>query len=171
MSEVLLMYPQMEILNRVFEIVELPKRKRNLHWESDLVECDIEPYRVVPLVSSKQLREEGRIMKHCVGVYDDSCHRGLSRVFSVRDSVARRIATVSLVWQDDYWQLEQVKGPSNAEVLHTTRGNCECESMTESLELTDLYFVSQEILQRYRVAWGEKFERYVCGIIKPNKLS
>ena len=99
-------------------------------------------------------------MDHCVGAYDDLCHRGLTRVFSVRDSIERRIATVALIWQDGYWQLEQMKGPSNAEVIFDTVESYEYEFMSGSFELSEIYFVGQEILTQYRTAWSERIENH-----------
>ena len=142
-------------------------KKRNLQWESDLSECEIGDYLSVPLTNSRQLRAEGRAMKHCVGHYDELCHQGLARVFSVQDLSGNRVATASLIWRDDYWHLEQVRGHENAEVLEIEETFFNGNSTVTQREPSDLYFVGQEILQRYRSAWSERLHKYVCKLINP----
>lgn len=156
-----------DFLNSLFELETKRKKKRNLQWVSDLPECEIGEYRIVPLTTSRQLRAEGREMNHCAGHYDELCHKGLARVFSIQDLSGNRIATASLIWLDDYWYLEQVKGYGNAEVLEGEETFCNGHSIITQLEPTELYFVSQEILQRYRSAWSDGLHSYVCKLMKP----
>lgn len=132
------------------------RSKRNLAWDSALPECEIGDYQVVPLTSSRQLRAEGREMKHCVARYADLCFRGLARVFSIRDLFGHRVATASLIWRNDYWHLEQVKGVMNGNVLDCVETFFDGESTMTAMEPTDLYFVSQTLLQSYRSAWEER---------------
>jgi len=76
-------YP--DFLNSFFELNTASKKKRNLVWESDLMKCDIGDYQIIPLTSSRQPRAEGCTMKHCARHYDEMCHKGLARIFSIRD--------------------------------------------------------------------------------------
>lgn len=145
-----------------------PKSKnRNLQWESDLSECEIGDYRIVPLTNSRQLWVEGRTMKHCAGHYDELCHQGLARLFSVQDLSGNRLATASLIWRDDYWYLEQVRGHENMEVLEIEETSFDGNSTVTQREPSDLYFVGQEILQHYRSAWSERLHKYVCNLLNP----
>lgn len=159
---------QSDFFNSLFGLGTKSKKKRNLEWESDLPECEIGDYLIVPLTTSRQLRAEGRAMKHCVGHYDELCHRGLARVFSIQDMSGNRVATASLIWLDDYWHLEQVKGHENAEVQESEETFFNGNSTVTQLEPTELYFVGQEILQRYRSAWSERLLSYVFGLIQPS---
>ena len=95
-------------------------------------------------------------MRHCVGQYDEMCHKGLARVFSIRDLSNKRMATISLLWRDDYWHLEQIKGLQNADVLESESTFFDGNTTVTLLEPTELHFVSQEVLRRYRSAWNER---------------
>lgn len=156
-----------DFLNAIFGLGTRRKKKRHLEWVSDLPECEIGDYLIIPLTTSRQLRAEGRAMKHCVGHYDELCHRGLARVFSIQDSSGNRLATAALIWLDDYWHLEQVKGHDNAEVLENEETFFNGNSTVTQLEPTELYFVGQEILRRYRAAWRERLHSYVSKLINP----
>jgi len=160
-----------DFLNALFGLDTKPKKKRNLEWTSDLLMCEIGDYLILALTTSRQLRAEGRAMKHCVGHYDELCHKGLARVFSVRDISGHRIATASLIWRDDYWHLEQIKGHENAEVLESENTYFDGNSTVTKLAPTELYFVGQEILQRYRSAWSKQLKSYVCDLISTSRSS
>jgi hypothetical protein len=154
-----------DVLNSLFGLGTKRKKKRNLEWASDLPECEIGDFLIVPLTTSRQLRAEGRAMKHCAGQYDELCHQGLARVFSIRDLSGNRVATASLIWLDDYWHLEQVKGYENAEVQESEETFYNGNSTVTQLEPTELYFVGQEFLQRYRSAWSDRLHNCVCKLI------
>lgn len=154
-------------LNSLFGLGNKRKKKRNLEWVSDLPACEIGEFLIVPLTTSRQLRAEGRAMKHCASHYDELCHREQARVFSIRDLSGNRLATASLIWLDDYWHLEQVKGHENAEVLESEETFFNGNTTVTQREPTELYFVGQEILQRYRAAWSDRLRSYVCNLMKP----
>ena len=65
---------QPDFLNSLFGLGTKSKKKRNLVWESDLPECEIGEFLIVPLTTSRHLRAEGRMMRHCAGTYDELCH-------------------------------------------------------------------------------------------------
>ena len=156
-----------DFLNSLFGLGTKRKKKRNLEWASDLPACELGEFLIVPLTTSRQPRAEGRAMKHCAGHYDELCHRELARVFSIRDLSGNRVATASLIWLDDYWHLEQVKGYENAEVQESEETFFNGNTTVTQREPTELYFVGQEILQRYRSAWSVRLHSYVCKLMKP----
>jgi hypothetical protein len=56
-------------------------------------------WRIVELVSSSELEEEGRALGHCVATYAASCHRGVSSIWSLRcetEKTSKRLLTVEV---------------------------------------------------------------------------
>lgn len=157
---------QPAFLNALFGL-GLQRKKRNLHWESDLAACEIGDYQIIPLTTSRLLRAEGRVMRHCVRNYDELCHQGRARVFSMRDLAGRRVATASLIWRDDYWHLDQIKGPRNAEVLESECTFFDGDSTVALIEETEVYYVGHEVLRLYRQAWDSALGSYVRGLLIP----
>ncbi len=79
------------------------------------------PYRIVPLTTPQQLLEESQAMHHCAVTYISRCCSGCSRIFSVRAaSNHQRIATAELTIFADGWELVQLKGPHNEELIYRT---------------------------------------------------
>ncbi len=78
--------------------------------------------------------------------------RGGARAhFSVRDAISERpVATLSLIWIDDYWHIDQLKGLRNAEVAIHQAIYFDGEETVIDIEMTELYFAAQELFQRYR---------------------
>jgi len=130
-------------------------KKRNRKWTSDLDAVQVGPYLFVPLTCTKELREDGRNMEHCVRSYENLCRINCTRVFSVRDDFTRfRIATLSLIWENDYWHLDQMKGVRNTEVVCAERTYFDGERMVTETDFTDLHYAAQEFVQQYREAWA-----------------
>lgn len=76
------------------------------------------PYRIIPLSTPQQLLEESQTMHHCVASYIDYCIEGSTRIFSVRLAVTNdRYATAELSLCKGEWQLMQLKGKSNRELI------------------------------------------------------
>lgn len=125
-------------------------RKLRLTWPSALPVCEIGEYQVVPLTTSSALRKEGAAMHHCVGRHDILCAAGAYQVFSIRDLNNRRLATMSLVFDQHGWHLDQIKGPENAEVTYTEETFYSGERTETTYEPSDLSYVTQEILRQYR---------------------
>jgi hypothetical protein len=90
-------------------------------------------------------------MQHCVGSHDVLCAVGTYQVFSILDLDNKRLATLSLVFDQYGWHLDQIKGPGNAEVICTEETFYSGERTETVLNYTDLYFVSQEILRLCRM--------------------
>jgi hypothetical protein len=143
---------QVDELNAIFRISK-PSKKRVLVWDSALTAFQLGNYHVMPLTSSWALREEGRVMHHCVGGYDEMCAKGRVRVFSTRDPLDHRVATLSLVFRDDYWHLEQIKGFANKDVSITEDVYYDGERTVVQNDMTDLHYVAHEVLRCYRKAW------------------
>lgn len=71
----------------------------------------------VALTSEPALAEEGTAMRHCVGGYANSCRSGRLRIFSVREERSHaRVATLSVRVGLAHWEVDQLKGPGNADV-------------------------------------------------------
>lgn len=164
-----------------FEDQRHNKMKRQRAWDSlvETYESEIGQFNVIPLTSSSALLEEGIEMFHCVGKYDRACHQGLKRVFSIRDRHDERAATLALIFRDDNWQIEQIKGNGNWEVCLSERsyirdvwGNHEfdCTDMDHcahsyiemdgeqeiyETDYSDLYCLAHEVRDKYRMAWAE----------------
>ncbi|MCP4214583.1 MAG: hypothetical protein GY765_07995 [bacterium] len=70
-------------------------------------------FRIRELVSSSELHEEGRAMRHCVYTYANSCHLGSCSIWSVTEEAAKRkkrLATIEVSRKGD---VRQVRGPCN----------------------------------------------------------
>lgn len=76
------------------------------------------PYELIGLCHDTELAEEGEAMNHCVGTYGDRCRFAPLRIFSVRrKKCGTRVATLSVRENNPgCWGVDQLKGPSNAEV-------------------------------------------------------
>lgn len=84
-------------------------------WASALPACEVMGAAVVPLVTGKELREEGDRMDHCVGDYVERCAHGTSRIFSIKHQ--GEDATLELVEAGKgAWRVRQVFGPENFDV-------------------------------------------------------
>lgn len=75
-------------------------------------------YKLIPLTNSYALYEETKAMEHCVVTYDCQCIEGDSRVFSVRKIASgKRVATAEIRKVANRWQLGQLKGKNNIEMV------------------------------------------------------
>lgn len=131
------------------------RKKRYLKWFSILPECKIGEFRIVPLTNSRLLRAEGRAMGFCVGHYDVLCEELLTRAFSIRDWSGKRVATVSLIWDDRPWCLEQIKGQGYTDVLEDEKTFFDGNSTATQTEPTELYYVAHEIARLHLSAWNK----------------
>jgi hypothetical protein len=79
--------------------------------------------------------------------------------FSVRDLYSNKpVATLSLIWEDEYWQLDQLKGFKNSDLVVDQNIFFDGESLCINTDLSDLYFAAQELLLRCRAAWARDNE-------------
>jgi hypothetical protein len=129
-------------------------KKRNRKWSSDLDAVEIGPFLFMPLTCTKALREEGFAMAHCVRAYEELCRLDYARIFSVRDALnLERVATLSLIWENDYWHLDQIKGMRNVEVICQELTHFDGEQTVTEILVTDVHYAAMELVQRYREAW------------------
>jgi hypothetical protein len=87
----------------------------NTEWDSALCEIVIGRWKIRSLDSAIKLAYEGLSMQHCVASYADQCRDGTYRVFSVtKIGTTKPAATIGIEFESQTWQLDQVKGKSNA---------------------------------------------------------
>jgi hypothetical protein len=80
------------------------------------------PYKIIPLNSPKQLLAESEAMDHCVWSYIESCLSGETRIFSVLEASNNKpVATAELSNHHGQWNLVQLKGKCNEELIHRVR--------------------------------------------------
>jgi hypothetical protein len=65
------------------------------------------------LATVDALREDGFLMKHCIGSYAQLCEEKGSRIFSVRDAEGRRISTLQVHFLKGAWHVLQQRGKAN----------------------------------------------------------
>lgn len=94
----------------------------DLHAEWSKIIPPENPYKIVPLTTPKKLLAESKSMHHCVVTYIESCVSGETRIFSVLDAnYNNRVATAELSNQYGQWNLVQLKGKRNEELIHRMR--------------------------------------------------
>jgi len=83
-------------------------------WHSLLPAFEQGGLRVRPLTSTYDLAQEAYQMQHCVEDYAKSCLAGNYRLFSIAEIAGERpLATASLVKENTYWKIDQIKGRFN----------------------------------------------------------
>ena len=83
-------------------------------WHSLLPAFDQGDLRVRPLTTTYDLAREAYQMQHCVEDYAKPCLSGNYRLFSISEiSSGRALATASLMKEDAYWKIDQIKGRFN----------------------------------------------------------
>jgi hypothetical protein len=72
-------------------------------------------YRIVELLDSEDLFEEGRAMRHCVATYGGSCASGRTSIWSLRKSIesGRVVRQVTIEVSNKARTIVQVRGRSN----------------------------------------------------------
>ena len=87
----------------------------------DLLPSD-SPYQIIPLTTPLQMLRETESMHHCVVAYFGSCISGNVRIFSVRSKFNdQHVATAELKLHGGRWELVQLKGKCNQELIHTMK--------------------------------------------------
>lgn len=93
------------------------REQANYRWHSLVGETARGAWRVVPLLTTSALKEEGRALDHCVGGYTRECVFNRARVFSIRKAGGGEpVATLELRAHGEgpVWSLSQVRGYHNA---------------------------------------------------------
>jgi len=70
-------------------------------------------WELVPMGSTTELLEEGRLMRNCVGSWSKRCAKGDELLLSVRGLAAKREATLHCKWHNDQWSFVNALGPMN----------------------------------------------------------
>lgn len=74
------------------------------------LEVDVDGYKFVALNTKQLLHVEGKIMHHCVSSYYDNSIRDMCRIYSIRDEVGARVATIEI---GNNLSVVQVKAKNN----------------------------------------------------------
>jgi hypothetical protein len=90
----------------------------DLEWGSRLSCLEGERYRVLPLLSERELITEGIAMQNCIADYVDDCVYNRVRLFSVRlVASGKRVADIGIIQYDKVaWKVFEVAGKANTEV-------------------------------------------------------
>ena len=134
-------------LNQLFGLTKSTRScKLRYRWVCPILAQEIGNFSIVPLVTSKQLASEGWHMQHCVAAYDANCAKGLYQVFSIRDLLGSRLATLGLTYGASGWKVDQCFGVGNATVMCKSIEWINDGGKNESmLEYTDLHYLAQEM--------------------------
>lgn len=103
-------------LRREFVTVEAKKLSHD-DWPPIIRKFESGPFVMLALCNESELVEEGDAMDHCVGTFGDICRFEPLRVFSIQWKKSRqRVATLAIKEiKSGYWEVDQLKGPSNAD--------------------------------------------------------
>lgn len=123
-------------------------RRQPRKWNCKLSETLIGEYLLVPLTSAKMLKSEGYWMNSCCREYVNECADLKYSIFSIRSRSGGRVATLGLVYDEDYWRFDQCLGQSNTDVLEETRGYLDEDGVLHTeLFATELYYVAHEVVR------------------------
>lgn len=139
-----------EELNALFakELSGVVTNRRTQKWACPLSETIIGEYLITPLTSSKMLKSEGYLMNNCCRDYVRQCQNLEYCIFSIRSLTGKRIATLGVANDHEYWIFDQCYGPSNTDVLEETYEYLdEEEVMQVDWRQTELYYVVHEIVR------------------------
>lgn len=70
-------------------------------------------YKIKELLTSNQLSEEGRKLRHCVGSYADSCEKGRAKIFSMRVMEMGMTKNLLTIETNRFLKVVQVRGKLN----------------------------------------------------------
>lgn len=73
----------------------------------------VDEHVVHELASGEALREDGYLMKHCIGGYAQLCEEKGSRIFSLRDADGRRLSTFQIHYLKGAWHVLQHRAKTN----------------------------------------------------------
>ncbi|MBU9199844.1 PcfJ domain-containing protein [Burkholderia multivorans] len=84
-------------------------------WVPYVQQIQMGELEAVSLNTSDDLWEEGAVMVHCVGTYDEPCFRNQSRIYSIRRN-GERVATLEIRQTSRKLAIGQLYGPGNSHV-------------------------------------------------------
>lgn len=103
-------------------------------------------YLIVPLISVKMLKHEEYLMNSCCREYADDCVDQKYSIFSIRSRSGERLATLGLVYDEDYWRFDQCLGPANKEVMEELSCHLDENGVLHTdVFATELYYVAHEV--------------------------
>lgn len=103
-------------LRREYVTIEAKKLSTD-DWPPIIKKFESGPFVMIALCNEAELADEGAVMDHCVGTFGDTCRFQPIRIFSIRRKKSKlRVATLAIKEiKRGHWEIDQLKGPSNAE--------------------------------------------------------
>lgn len=98
--------------------LEVERRKESgacYGWAPMVQSIVQDDFEAISLNDSDALWEEGGVMHHCVGGYDSSCYRNMSRIYSIRRA-GERVATLEIRLVGNKWTIGQLYGVGNSRI-------------------------------------------------------
>jgi hypothetical protein len=136
-------------------------------WDPVIRWAETGAFRFLALDSEEALKAEGEAMSHCILSYADLCRMETRKAYSIRHRKTNaRHATVMLrEFEGNVWEIDQIKGPGNAEVtpftLRETYALIRCmEDATR--ERAGLSQFMAELTEPDRVAHNYQPQLYGC---------
>ncbi|MBU1210606.1 MAG: PcfJ domain-containing protein [Alphaproteobacteria bacterium] len=120
--------------------------------------------RMVPLRTGPQLREEGRVMEHCVATYVHLVAAGECLIFSVRKGETR-LATMEIRrhGQRKAYGILQLQGPGNSRVPEPVGSYAKSWVERYSADPASALLADDEEFQINPAAWHQLFEPYAAA--------
>lgn len=112
-----------------------------IQWECKLGALTLGQYQFVPLTNAWQVREEAIRNRHCADQFIDKCRAGIYRLYSVYFYNGKHKATLGVKFEDNQWELHQLKSFANQTV------SLQVQSIAESIA-EGLNFVNEGAVER-----------------------
>lgn len=126
----------------------LPKKPHRTKWTCPLPMLRIDEFDIVPLTSIRMLNSEGYHMHNCCKDYAAQCAEGTYYVFSIRDLLGERFATLGAKKVDDHYNLDQCFGPSNSNVTDMFIVHTDDDDIPDvEWQRTELFYVASEVIR------------------------
>ncbi len=112
-------YEEFLAARQLNELQLQPSATSPAEWLTPVLQAECDGLLFTALSSESALQAEGDYMAHCIGGYASRCQSSTLRVYSVTHCQTRlRLATLTVVYSrsSQSWQLDDVKGPKNADV-------------------------------------------------------
>jgi hypothetical protein len=127
---------------------KLNSEKGSGKWFCSIRAVQIGEYMIVPLTSPRDVKSEGYMMKNCVREYIHLCKDGKYLLFSIRNSLNERIATLGVERRDNRWYFDECLGEENSVVMETTVDPLDANNYEyEIFEYTEMFSVAHEIVR------------------------
>lgn len=140
-------------LNQLFaEELELTKNDKtetwNKKWDCPIQAIQLGKYMIVPLTSRRMVKSEGYIMQNCVRDYIHLCNDGKYLLFSIRNRLNERAATLGVKKRDNRWYFDDCLGKENSVVIEEIIEFLNSENSSEYVtEYTEMFSVAHEVVR------------------------